>query len=125
MWMNDLKKTIEKQLVDLGVYDDLDKYQVEFIWEDLSLDVVGYIHEPKNYAGFEWLFKDGIVPVQNGKGVKGWIKSLQIVPKDSIVLCDESRPNVFYRITGVDVYMSDELTVVVELFGEYAFTIRV
>lgn len=125
MWLNDLKKTIEKQLVDLDVYDDLEKYQIEFIWDDLSLDKIGYIHEPKNYAGYKWVFKDGIVPVHDGKDIKEWVKDLQILSKNTVVLCAESRPNMFYRITGVDVYMGDELTVIVELFGEYAFTIRV
>lgn len=125
MWLNDVKKTIEQKLIDLDVYDDLEKYQVEFIWEDLSLEKIGYIHKPTNYAGYKWIFKDGIVPVHDGKDIKGWVKSLQILLKDTVVLCKESEPNTFYRIRGVDVYIGDELTVIVELFGEYAFTIRV
>jgi len=125
MWLNDVKKTIEKKLIDLDIYDNLEKYQVEFIWEDLSLNEIGYIHNPTNYAGYKWIFKDGIVPVLDGKDIKEWIKSLQITLKDTVVLCAESRPNEFYRVRGIDVYMGDEFTVIVELYGEYAFTIRV
>lgn len=125
MLLNDLKNIVKKQLVDLGIYDKLENYQVEFIWDDLSLDKIGYIHKPENHAGYKWIFKNGIAPVHDGKDVKGWIKALQILLKDDIVLCTESKPNEFYDIAIVDVHIDDERTVIVELFGEYAFTIRV